>query len=232
MRHQALTALLTGLLVAGCAGATSPEPTHTMGLVSPAPSPADATTEPFATEPVSPTYAPPTPMPSVVIAGTVPGPHATVPPGQAVIPGLSIESLAAQWEALGLACRSDIGAFPDSPGLFYELTCQRDDPRGNVTYSATAIYWRTDGVRSLQVSVIELGTGDIGDSSAAPNLFIPSAALADGAAASAWAQARLNDAACGGDPGYCKVTIGPVALILAVGVHGARQLDIEAAAYR
>jgi hypothetical protein len=223
--------LVAGLVVAGCAGVASPQPTQSPLGTAPVPSPVTATGESSPNASLAPTHAPPTPLSSVVITGNVPGPDATVPPKQAVIPGLSVESLAAQWEALGLMCSSDIGAFPDSPGLFYQLTCQRDDRAGNVTYSATAIYWRTDGVRSLEVSVIELGAGDIADSTAAPDLFLPSAALAGGDPAETWAQARLDDPACGGEPGYCEATVGPVALILAVGVHGARQMDIEAAAY-
>jgi hypothetical protein len=223
--------MVAALLFAGCGGARTSEATGSASSEGPAPTAVNLTPVPTASPSLSPTYAPPTPLSSAVITGQVPGPDATIPPKESVIPGLSVESLAAQWEALGLTCTSDIGAFPDSPRLFYELTCQRSDPVGNVGYSATAIYWRTDGVRSLEVSVVELGSGNITDPFAAANLLVPSAALAGGKAASGWAAGRLDDPGCGGHPGYCQARIGPVVVTMAVGVHGSRQMDIEAAAY-
>jgi hypothetical protein len=222
--------LMVAVFLAGCAGQPAAQPTAspiavvttpTVGLATPIGTPA-STIEP-------PSLLPPTPLPSIALVGEVPGPDATIPPKVNVIPDLSVESLAAQWEALGLSCSSGISSYPDSPVTFYQLTCHRDDAAGNVTYDASATYWTPDGVQYLTLSVLALGAGEVADPEAAPSLCLPTAALAGGSAARAWAEVRMDDPACGGTPGYCQSSVGPVALTLQVGVHGARQLDLEAA---
>jgi hypothetical protein len=224
------TLLSAAILFAACAGQPTAQPqrsplaagaTPTDGLPTPIGT-AGSTVEPSS-------FAIATPRPSVELAGEIPGPDATIPPKVSVIPDLSVESVVAEWEALGLSCHSQISGYPDSPVTFYQVNCDRDDVAGNVTYHAAANYWTPDGVQSLTVSVLALGDGDVADAGAAANLFLPTAALAGGSAAQACTEARMDDPACGGTPGYCQSTLGSVTLTLQVGVHGARQLDVEAA---
>jgi hypothetical protein len=219
--------LSAAVFMAGCAVQPAALPP---GSPLPVTTPSDALS-PFGT--TGPTLEPSSvaasPLPSTGLVDAVPGPDATIPPRVRVIPDLSVRSLVAKWEALGLSCNSDVGAFPGAPITFYEFSCVRDDAASNVTYLASAIYWTPDGVQYVTLTVLALGAGDVLDARAAAGLFFPTAALAGGRIAQSWTEGRINDPACRRSPGFCKSILGPVVLTLQVGVHGARQLDVEAA---
>ncbi len=206
-------------------GGARQSPLETQGAeLSPAgtESPGPSTTPSFVPE-ASPTSAPTT-APEASLTGEVPGPDATVPPGVPVIPGLRIEALAGHWQSIGLTCESWSGGSPGGGGG-YTLHCARSDESANVEYNAEAIYWTSDGVHWVSLSIDSISDEAIDGVTAAAQLFLPSAELAGGAAARAWVEDRIGDTTCRGD---CNQVIGGSQLALTVGHLGGHFLYVVA----
>ena len=168
----------------------------------------------------------PTAVPEASLTGDVPGPDATVPTGVPVIPGLRIEALVGLWQSVGLTCRSSSGG-PPGGGGGYTLHCEGADERANVEYYGEAIYFNSDGVHWLSMSIDTIDGEPIDGARAAAQLILPSVELASGAAARAWIQDRISDSECHGD---CIDTMGGTKLTLTVGRLGGYQLYLEAVA--
>lgn len=198
MRFQRIGCPALVLAVAACGNAALASPTFEPGpsSASPALTPTQSVALPTSTsmpEPSSPNV---TPLPSVLIRGEMPGPDATIPPGVPVIPNLRIETVAAMWEALGLVCASGMGNYPDSPGLFGNLGCEREDRAGNAHYWAAAIYWTPEGIASMRMGITSISGDPILDAGAAASLMLPSVELFVGDEAAGWTEDHLDDRDC------------------------------------
>lgn len=197
MRFHRIGYIVVVLGVAACGSAAVASPTLEPGASSASPVliPTQSLALPTATSIPEPTTLV-TPLPSVLIRGEMPGPDATIPPGVDVFRDLRIETVAAMWEALGLACDSGMGNYPDSSGLFGLLGCERKDVVGNAFYATNAIYWTPEGVASMMMSVTSASGDPIVDKGAAAALFLPSVELFVGDEAAAWIEGHLDDRDC------------------------------------
>lgn len=142
----------------------------------------------------------------------------------AIIPGLRIEELAGLWESVGMTCESRSGSFPDSPGGF-NVHCEGMDVKANIDFGADAVYWTSDGIQVLSITITSITEDPIDGTSAAADVLIPAAELAGGSAARAWLQERIGDPMCAEE---CVEVIGGTQLALTVGSRGGYQLHVVA----
>ena len=167
---------------------------------------------------------PPSPAPSAVIPGELPGPDATMPPENRLIPGLSIEAIATTAASLGLECESARGGPAGFIGAF-TLGCTGYDAEAHAEFHVRAIFWTVDAVSDLDV-IVRPGFEDSGitDQLAPPRVISPLAAL-HGEATSAWAKARIGDSACVESP--CTASIDGADLVMRFGSTGGRHFSIS-----
>jgi len=166
----------------------------------------------------------PSAVPEASITGDVPGPDATVPPGVPVIPGLRIEALVGLWESVGLTCKSSAGSFPGSRGG-YHVYCERMDKQSNVEYVAESVYWTSDGVQTITLSITSINDEAIDGAAPARELLLPSAGLVAGDTARVWVQDRMSTATCRGG---CTNDMGGSQLYFEVGRLGTHVLQVDA----
>lgn len=166
----------------------------------------------------------PTVAPIASIPGDVPGPDATVPPGVPVISGLRIEALAGAWQAIGLACESWSSGIPGGGGG-YTLHCERIEEGANVEFFGEAIYWTSDAVQWVSMSIDTINGQPIDGTAAATELFLPSAQLAGGEAMRGWVEGRIGDSSCLDE---CQEPIAGSQVSLSVGRLGGHQMYLVA----
>jgi hypothetical protein len=227
-----LVAVLLGVLLLrengmlpGAQSSQSPEASEVAETLPAGTDSAVASVSPSTVPKASPSSIPTT-VPEASLTGDVPGPDATVPTGVPVIPGLRIEALVGLWQSVGLACRSSSGG-PPGGGGGYTLHCEGADERANVEFYGEAIYFTSDGVHWVSMSIDTIDGEPIDGARAAAQLILPSVELASGAAARAWIQDRIGDSECRGD---CMDIMGGTKLTLTVGRLGGYQLYLEAVA--
>lgn len=177
----------------GCAAppaisnATTASPTS---ISTPAPTRSD---EPAPTGSDEPATQPSLPEPT--LWGTFPGPNETIPPGQPVIAGLTLDELAAVWSSLRLSCvATPVGLSPESAAA-YGVYCEGRDPSSDLDVVAEAGYWTVDGIAIMQVILVP-NSSPIDAGTAAEDWVVPFAELAGGDVAVAWVRNHVGDASC------------------------------------
>lgn len=185
----------------------------------------EPTTTPASSVPTAaPTLATALPSASAGIPGEVPGPDATIPPGGALLPGVTVEGLASAAASLDMDCASTFGGPPGWSGG-YQLGCEGTDESGQASLHLSALYWTSDGVVSLRLLVLSTGSDDI-DPSLASKLLVPIATQVGGDAAGKWVSSRIGDEACNGG---CEFTDNDILLTLSVAESGYHLLHFDQA---
>jgi hypothetical protein len=172
----------------------------------------------------------PSPAPGSAITGEVPPSDARAPAGTSYIPDLQAEVVWNALTAIGFACRSTEGAYPDAQPPGWAISCERIADGAETT--VTAPYWAFDRVVAIHVTVLPDPIDTSVSATISREAFDAVTAIAytgaDLSAAREWAGSRANLDVCLDTP--CQRALGLTRLSVQSGLRGSGSLTIDGAA--